>query len=216
VENVIPAGAAGILCGFVASVGVGPVNLTVIEQGLRRGYRGCLLAGLGAITAETIYAALALTGQARLIPDDPRLHFLLRSAAVAVVVILGLRYLLARPRQERLAAMAREADRTWNQHRAWIMGFLVTISNLTLLILWATLATMLFAHGWVHPVLVSRLTCALGVFSGGFFWYFLVANFIGRAHRQVPMRALIALQRVCGVVLLGFAVLMAYRIFFRQ
>jgi threonine/homoserine/homoserine lactone efflux protein len=214
VDNVFPAGAAGILCGFVASVGVGPVNLTVVEQGLRRGFRGGLLAGLGAITAETIYAALALTGQASILPGNPSVHLVIRLAAIGVVVILGLRYLLIRPSEDRIERLAREVERKWEQyHKSWLLGFLVTISNLTLLIVWVTLSAMLFAHGWVHPVLSSRLTCMLGVFAGGLLWYVAVASFVARAHRRLPMRALVTIQRITGVIFLGFAALLAWRMF---
>ena len=89
---------------------------------------------------------------------------------------------------------------------------LVTISNVTLLILWATLATMLSAHDWVDPVFRSRAVCISGVFIGGMVWYTLVATFVSRAHRVLSIRQLTVLQRICGSIFLGFAATLLYRI----
>ena len=52
----------GFLSGFVLSVPVGPVNLTIINEGARRGLLWALLIGFGATAMEVIYCALAFTG----------------------------------------------------------------------------------------------------------------------------------------------------------
>jgi putative LysE/RhtB family amino acid efflux pump len=209
---VIPAWLAGFVCGFVASVGVGPVNLTVIEQGMQGGFRRGFLAGIGAIFAETIYALLAFYGNAALVPQNPHLLLILQVASAVIVLGLAVRYLFVRPTEERLQAMAEKTHRRWHDHRAWILGFLVTASNLALILLWATLATTLYAHGWVRPTASSRIITASGVFLGGLLWYLLVTTFVSRAHRRVPLRALVGLQRACGVILLVFSGILIYRI----
>ena len=53
---------AGFLSGFVVSVPVGPVNLTIMNEGARRGLAWALLISLGATAMETIYCAVAFTG----------------------------------------------------------------------------------------------------------------------------------------------------------
>ncbi len=60
--NLLQAWAAGLLCGFVVSLPVGPVNLTVINRALRKGFGPAFLVGVGAICAETLYAVLMLAG----------------------------------------------------------------------------------------------------------------------------------------------------------
>ena len=90
---------------------------------------------------------------------------------------------------------------------------LLTISNVVLVLLWATLAALLFAREWVQPEWPSRWVCLAGVFSGGALWFFLLAFFVSRAHRRVSPRALTLLVRGCGGVFLIFAALLAYRLF---
>src|SRR5258707_15458530 len=92
---------AGFVCGLVVSVPVGPVNLTVINQALRRGFGTAFLMGIGAMCAEALYASLMLWGHSSIL-DTPRvlgvprksIVLALRVVAVIVIAVLGVRYLL--------------------------------------------------------------------------------------------------------------------------
>jgi len=207
--------AAGCFCGFVVSVPVGPVNLTVINQALRNGFWSAFLAGLGAIFAESIYATLMLAGHSSIL-DKPSVVLALRCAAVVVITFLGLRYLFADTEKlEASAATAERVDQRWHHPRSFMLGFLLTISNLMLVLIWATLAALLFARDWVQQSsLASHAICILGVFSGGALWFFLLAFFVSRAHRRVKPRTLTILVRATGIVFLLFAGLLAYKLFY--
>ena len=204
---------AGLICGVVVSVPVGPVNLTIINRALRRGFLAAFLTGLGAIAAEAIFASLMLTGHSSIL-RMPSMLKALRVLSVGVIIFIGIRSLLFR--EERVeakdAATVEKVDTRWHHPRSFLLGFLLTISNLMLMLLWATLAAALFAHDWVQPELISRTMCVLGVFVGGVLWFFLLAFFVSRAHRRVKPRTLTVLVRSCGVVFLVFAGLLAYRL----
>ena len=55
----------GFLSGLLSSIPVGPVNLTILNEGARRGLVWALLIGLGATFMEALYCGLAFTGFAR-------------------------------------------------------------------------------------------------------------------------------------------------------
>lgn len=204
---------AGMVCGFVVSVPVGPVNLTVINQALRRGFASAFLTGVGAILAETVYAALMLAGHSRIL-DQPAVALTLRIVAVAVMALLGFRSLLVEAEQVEAASVAAAVriDERWHHPKTFLLGFLLTISNVVLVLLWATLAAMLLANEWVQPAWSSRAACLGGVFAGGVLWFFLLAFLVSRAHRRISPRILARLARVCGVVFLLFAAGLAYRL----
>lgn len=210
--NVSPAWAAGVVFGFVASVPVGPVNLTVIDHALRSGFRRGFWVGLGAICAECIYAALALAGVAQ-VPGHHAVAVALRVAAVLVVVSLGIRNLLFTPDEARSSAKAERLEERWHHPRALLLGFLMTLSNLTLIILWASLAAVLHTHHWVEPGGANQIACLGGVFSGGLLWYFLLAGMVSRAHRRSPPEVLHLLVRVSGLAFLALAAYLAYKVF---
>jgi threonine/homoserine/homoserine lactone efflux protein len=210
--SLLVASVAGFLFGFAACVPVGPVNITVIHQALHRGFRGAFLIGLGAICAETIYAGIALAGQSHL-PNNPTLVAALRGAAVVVVAFLGFKNLFHQPDTQQAEQIAEKLDRRWHHPRSLLLGFVLTLSNLTLLILWATLAAVLLAHNWVQPLPASRASCIAGVFTGGLLWYFLLSAIVGRAHRKIRAESINPLIRGCGVFFLLLAILLAYKIF---
>ena len=205
---------AGWACGFVVSIPVGPVNLTVINQALRRGFLPAFLAGLGAVSAETIYATALLAGHSTLL-DKPLVRDGLRMASVLLITVIGLRSLRFQEEkfEEHDADLVAQAVTRWHHPRAFMLGFILTISNLVLVVLWATIAALLFAKDWVAPALASRVTCSTGIFAGGATWFFLLAFFVSRAHRRVKPVVLTALVRTCGVVFLVFAALLAYKLF---
>ena len=45
-----------------SSIPVGPINLTIINQGAQRGFKWAFLIGFGASVMELIYCSLAFTG----------------------------------------------------------------------------------------------------------------------------------------------------------
>ena len=47
---------------LLLSIPVGPINLTIMNEGARRGFRWAVLIGLGATTMEVIYCFIAFTG----------------------------------------------------------------------------------------------------------------------------------------------------------
>ena len=215
-ETLFEALLAGLVCGFVVSVPVGPVNLTVINHALRRGFLQAFLVGVGAVTAETLYASVLMAGHTAIL-NLPPVRIALRITAVVVIAVIGLRSLLFKEEkfQASAAARAEKVDERWHHPRAFLLGFILTLSNLMLLVLWATLSALLFAREWVQPELPSRSMCTVGVFAGGVVWFFLLAFFVSRAHRRVNPRVLTALVRGCGGVFLLFAGLLAFKLFQR-
>ena len=213
VENYLTPILAGFFFGFVVAVPVGPVNLTVINQALRRGFGTAFLIGIGAMCAETVYASLMLWGHASIL-NAPKVVLAMRVIAVIVIGAMGARYLLFK--STRLGASevaAEELGQRWHHPRSFFLGFALTISNLMLVVVWATVVTLLFAHEWVVPTRVSRVLCALGVLAGGSTWFLLLAFFVSRAHRRVKDETLTILVRCCGVLFLGFAGWLAWKLF---
>ena len=211
--HLLQALAAGLACGFIVSIPVGPVNLTVINNALRKGFLSAFLAGVGAMVAEAIYAGLMLAGHSSLL-SQPKISFAMRIVAVVVITGMGIHSLLTKPErfEAQSEAAAERADVRWHHPKTFLLGFVLTISNLMLVLVWATLTTGLFAREWVTTAPLSRLACLIGVFTGGVLWFLLLAFFVSRAHRRVKPKTLTQLVRICGVVFLIFAGLLAYRL----
>ena len=58
---ILVAGLTGLVSGLLLSIPVGPINLTILNEGARRGFKWAALIGLGATTMEVIYCFIAFT-----------------------------------------------------------------------------------------------------------------------------------------------------------
>jgi threonine/homoserine/homoserine lactone efflux protein len=59
---ILLAALTGFVSGLLLSIPVGPINLTIMNEGARRGFKWAALIGLGATVMEVIYCFIAFTG----------------------------------------------------------------------------------------------------------------------------------------------------------
>ena len=88
------------LAGFVSalvfsSIPVGPVNLTIINEGARRGFKWAMLIGLGASMMEVIYCAIAFTGFSSFF-DKHLVEAVMKVFTFVFLLFLGTRFLTAK------------------------------------------------------------------------------------------------------------------------
>ncbi|HTV75890.1 MAG TPA: LysE family transporter, partial [Candidatus Baltobacteraceae bacterium] len=62
-QPILLAALAGFISALLFSaIPVGPINLTILNEGAQRGFKWALLIGLGASTMEVIYCTISFTG----------------------------------------------------------------------------------------------------------------------------------------------------------
>src|SRR5215468_11219826 len=59
---IVLAALTGFFSGFILSIPVGPINLTIMNEGARRGFFWAFMIGLGATAGEIFYCFIAFTG----------------------------------------------------------------------------------------------------------------------------------------------------------
>src|SRR5437667_5312312 len=94
-RSILIAALTGFISGFFLSIPVGPVNLTILNEGARRGFWWALLIGLGATVMEVIYCFIAFTGFASFFSGD-YVKAAMELFSFVFMLFLGLRFLLAK------------------------------------------------------------------------------------------------------------------------
>ncbi|WP_189989420.1 LysE family translocator [Thalassobaculum fulvum] len=102
----------------------GPAVLFVMGQGLVQGPRPAIAAGLGILSANTLYFAVSATGLGALLLASYEVFFAIKWLGVAYLLWIGLQALLARP--EALAVARARPAGAWRVLRR---GFLVQAAN---------------------------------------------------------------------------------------
>lgn len=127
--------AKGLVVGLAIAVPVGPIGVLCVQRTLVQGRAAGLVAGLGAATADALYAAIAAFGLAVVAGPLAAEREWLRLAGGLVLGSIGLKTLLAEPAEHAAPVTGRSLL------GGYASTFLLTLSNpLTILSLAAVFA----------------------------------------------------------------------------
>jgi threonine/homoserine/homoserine lactone efflux protein len=204
------------LAGFVtalvfSSIPVGPINLTILNEGTRRGFLWAALIGLGASTMETIYCAIAFTGFSSFF-DIRVVKASMELFSFVFLFFLGIKFLTAQtvnvPLKLNAASEKIEArlDRKLRPHSAFATGFVRVMGNLGVLLFWIVLAANFMAHDWVADEISAKAACVVGVALGTNAWFCALSFGVSRGHKRFSEQTLLRLQHISGICLIAVGV----------
>src|SRR5437867_2531791 len=124
---ILVSGFTGFISGFLLSVPVGPINLTILNEGARRGFRWAFLIGLGAVVMEVIYCAVAFTAFASFFSRG-YIKAAMELFSFVFMLLLGIKFLLARsiPATNKIEA---QIEQKLHPHSAFMTGFVRVMGN---------------------------------------------------------------------------------------
>ena len=132
---------AGVVFGLALAAPPGPMNAVIAEESVLRGWASGFKAGLGAMTADLVFLALALLGAVTVVERAPTL----RNAMVAVggLLMLYFAYGAARGAKESFRAAAAPDSRGFSK------AFVLALTNPYQILFWLTVGVGLLAPGRV-------------------------------------------------------------------
>lgn len=200
----------GLISGFLVSIPVGPINVTIIHEGAERGFRWACFIGLGAVLMETIYCAIGFAGFSELFTSNVA-KAVLQLASFALMSYLGIKYLFAKEVKTTSRGAERMEDR-FHPHTAFMTGFVRTLGNPGVLLLWIALSATFLSHEWVDPNWNSKSLCIGGVAAGGLVWFTLLSYVVSVGHRHLSDKSLLNMTRSAGGMLLVAAFALGYKL----
>jgi threonine/homoserine/homoserine lactone efflux protein len=201
------------LAGFItallfSSIPVGPINLTILNEGSQRGFRWAMFIGLGASAMELIYCSIAFTGFSS--------FFAIRTVKAVMelftfvfLLFIGAKFLSAQtvnvPTKLDAASQKIEArlGEKWHPHSAFMTGFVRVSGNLGVLLTWIVLAANVMAHDWFEDTLAAKLACVGGVALGTNAWFCALSFGVSRGHGRFSEQTLLRLQHISGICLIA-------------
>ena len=205
---VLLAALAGFLCALIfAAIPVGPINLTILNDGAQRGFVWAFFIGLGAAVMDTIYCAISFTGLSQFF-DHGLVKAFMQVMGFVFLLFLGFKFLLAQTvkvptkldsASEKLGA---RIESKIHPHSAFATGFVRVLANLGVLVAWVVLSANLMAHDWVDDALSARAACVCGVFSGTTTWFLILSFGVSRGRGKFGEQTLLRLQHISGLCLI--------------
>ena len=215
--EVLDAMVAGVLAGYGIAIPVGAVAVLIIETAARRGLLIGAAAGMGAASADGLYAALAALFGAAIASLLAPWAVALRWASVGVLVAIAGRGLAPAIRSRRRGAAdpgapGHPADaspeggsgRSGRRTYAAFLG--ITLLNPMTVAYFAALVLGLPA---VQGGPAERLAFAVAAFAASASWQIVLAGIGGLLHRHASPDAIRATSILGNVLILGFAALIA-------
>src|SRR5438270_8798164 len=92
---ILLAGLTGFRSGLLLSIPVGPINLTIMNEGARRGFYWAFMIGLGATAMEVIYCFIAFTGFASFFQRG-YIKAVMELFSFVFMLFLGVKFLMAK------------------------------------------------------------------------------------------------------------------------
>ncbi len=200
----------GFSSGFLASVPLGPINITIINDGARRGFLGAWMIGLGAVVMDMIYCSVGFAGFTPIFGSRV-VRAAMELGSFLLVFILGLKYLLAKPVLAKNPCPSK-IEKQWRPHSSFMIGFARVLGNPGVLLFWITIAATLTSQHWVHRTLESKAVCIAGIGVGASLWFSILSYAVTKLHHHVSPKTLTRLSQLSGATLLGISLVVGYRI----
>jgi len=194
----------GLVVGFVAAIPVGPVNVYIFSQTLKRGFSHGFAGALTTAVLDASYCLIALVGLSRF--TDPMMRYLIPMKVLTACVLILLSVRLYR-QAKTFARPATPEDLPPLSAKPILGVILLYISNPTIYIFWLGIAGMTTAHPWTH---ISNngwrpVVFAVAVAMGASLWYFLLLRFIAKHHLKVQPMTFKWILCGLALILLGIA-----------
>jgi len=207
---IIIAAVTCLVSGLLLSIPIGPINLTILNEGARRGFRWGLLIGMGATTMETIYCFIAFTGLASFFTRG-YVKAAMELFSFVFMLFLGIKFLCAKSFEPpmRLGTAANRFEtrvgERFHPHSAFMTGFVRVMGNLGVLVFWVILAANFISREWVTPDWAGKCACVAGVTLGTGSWFVFLAWIASKGRGKFSEKTLLRIEHISGFVLLGLA-----------
>lgn len=196
----LTAGLAGVIGGFLFCIPVGPINITIINEGARRGFFWACMIGLGAMVMDLIYCSIAFAGFSSIFASK-FMKATMQLLSFLFLIYLGLKYLLTASLPATTPTVE-AVEHKLHPHTAFWIGFVRVLGNPAVLLFWITMSATFMAHELINDTLLSKGVCVLGTFIGGTIWFVLLSFLVAKGHGKFSTKALVRMAHISGGVLL--------------
>ena len=196
----------GILIGLVVSMfSIGPVGVLCVQRTLSKGQRSGFFSGLGAATADTIYATVAFFAIAFVHGFIEQNQALLKIVGGACVIVVGLYIFFQNP----VVQIRRNRAGKVSLWRDFLSIFLFTIANPAVSLVFVGLFAMFGISN--DAGYVNGVAMLVGVLAGSAGWWFLFTLVLNVYRKRFRPRYLLWMNRIAGIliVLLGLTVIVS-------
>ncbi len=207
-------GLIGFVIGLMTTAPVGPVNIMAIQHAVQSGFRQGIYVGLGAVVADTIYAAAAIFGISAVTTFIEGQFDLIKAIGGLLLLGFGFKVMNTHPHMER------GSD---GKGKGFLgdaaAAFFMSITNPGVVLAFVAIVGGLGRWRPEHGDHVGALAMVAGVSLGAVTWWTTVSWIASHFSARIDDRWLEKANFIAGIILIAFGIAvgadLAYDVFFR-
>jgi len=200
----------GLLVGILVSAPMGPIGVLCVQKTVNKGKFLGFFSGLGAATADTLYAILAAFGVSYVTNFLSKHQTAFQIVGIIVLLFLGIRMVFNNPIKQYRYYRSNKTKKS--AITDYISVFFLTISNPLTIIFFGAAFTML---GLLTQTVSNNnnLLLVAGIFFGASFWWFVLTSFVDIFRKRFRLRNIFVLNRVSGILIIGLSIVAVFKFF---
>lgn len=168
-----------VVIGFLAAVPLGPINVYIVSQTMKRDFFHGMMGGLTASLLDAVYCLIALIGVSTINAALLKFGLVLKIAAAVLLTFIGIRLIT----HDLANAEGRDGSKVVAKSpRPVITVVLLYASNPTLYVFWLGVAGVVSSHDLIHPGRPYQFIFSFAAGLGSLLWYFLLVRYVHKYH----------------------------------
>lgn len=211
ISPVLLALVTGVVAGLLLSIPLGPISLTILNEGAKRGFFWGLFIGLGATCMEVVYCFIAFTSFASMFTNR-YVKASMELFSFVFMLYLAFKFMSAKSVTvapvnlgERAHRIEARIEQRFHPHSAFMTGFVRVMGNVGVLVVWVILAANFISREWVRPFWPDKIACVSGVGVGTALWFLGLSWVVSLGHGKLSPKTLLKMEHISGVGLLLLA-----------
>ena len=195
----------GMLVGFMASIPLGPIGLICIQRTLSGNRWAGFVSGMGAATADTIFAILAAFSLSFITSFIESKVYWLKAIGGIIIIIMGLTTFYKR--------VGRSQVRSYKKSTLfsnYFSVFFLTMTNPAYIMIFVVLFAAIGVKSSDSGILLNFLLIA-GVLVGASVWWFFLTWLINKARGRFNLHHIWWINKITGsvIVLIGALIILS-------
>jgi threonine/homoserine/homoserine lactone efflux protein len=191
----------GLFIGFIAAIPLGPVNVFIISQTMKRDFQHGFMAGITACVLDSIYCLVAILGLSQVTAVMDRWVIVLKIGASVFLIAIAWRTFY---QSKALPESKSDKVEAKFSPRPLIAVVLMYISNPSLYAFWLGVGGMVTTHNWVRDTGFRPFLFSIACGFGGVIWYFVLTHYVSKHHHQFSPRTFQRIFLALAVILFAF------------
>jgi threonine/homoserine/homoserine lactone efflux protein len=188
----------GLIMGFAIAAPIGPIAILCIKRSLSNGRLSGFLTGLGAASADGIYALISAFGLTIISSFLIKNKTLIQVIGLIFLIYLGIKIFFEKSKEYKNSIVSKK-----NLFFDYFSSLGLTLSNpMTILAFIAVFAGIGIANPNYY---LSSSLVVLGVFLGSIIWWIILSNLVVIFKRRLDAHSMRIINKLSGLIIILFS-----------